>query len=58
MAELVYALVSEASEEIHVSSNLICCTNKEESALIQYKFCFKAFLYQNIGVEVPELIVE
>ena len=33
-------------------------TIKEESALIQYKFCFKAFLYLNTGVGVPELIVE
>ena len=31
---------------------------KEESALIQYKFCFKAFLYPNIGVEVPHLIIK
>ena len=58
VVKLVDAMDSKSIDESHIGSSPIAGTIKEESALIQYKFCFKAFLYQNIGVEVPELIVE
>ena len=55
--EMVDARDLKSLEAIpHAGSSPATGTTKEESALIQYEICFKAFLYLHIGFEVSKRI--